>query len=108
MGKCWWLCVVYVLTNVADVLQPDSIAAGEGVGKQNKPSDIIWGKDSAGTFSAYSDTICLISAEQSPTIWPTELAVRRVCNHRRVCFKAMACLSQNWKTWMLYVLQQNW
>lgn len=45
------------------------VTQGPGAGRQSR------------TFPAYSDTICLISSEQRPTIWPTELAVRRLCNH---------------------------
>lgn len=60
-----------------------------GVGKQkDKFLGIIEAMASAGsppTFSAYSDTICLISAEHRPTIWPTELAVSRLCNHKGGC-----------------------
>ena len=60
-----------------------------GVGKQkDKFLGIIEAMASAGsppTFSAYSDTICLISAEHRPTIWPTELAVGRLCNHKGGC-----------------------
>lgn len=60
-----------------------------GVGKQkDKFLGITEEMASAGfppTFSAYSDTICLISAEHRPTIWPTELAVGRLCNHKGGC-----------------------
>lgn len=78
---------------MADGRQSASITAGRqwGGGRTN-----TWGvtgaKALAGpppTFSAYSDTICLISAEQRPTIWPTELAVRRLCNHREGVFSRL-------------------
>lgn len=77
------------LTNVADELQPDSITAGGGYREEQILEALLEANTPAEpphTFSAYSDTICLISAEQSPTIWPTELAVRRLCNHREGVF----------------------
>lgn len=90
MGKCR-LCVTYMfLTNVANELQPASITAGAGCRERAQVLGALPEEKTPAepprTFSAYSDTICLISAEQSPTIWPTELAVRRLCNHREGVF----------------------
>lgn len=85
MGKCGWRCMADTLTNVADELQPASITAGRAGKQKDKFLGVTEAMASAGsppTFSAYSDTICLISAEQRPTIWPTELAVSRLCNHK--------------------------
>lgn len=85
MGKCGWRCMADTLTNVPDELQPASITAGRGGKQKDKFLGVTEAMASAGsppTFSAYSDTICLISAEHRPTIWPTELAVSRLCNHK--------------------------
>lgn len=90
--------MVYVfLTNVADELHPDSVTPGGGC---REGEQILGAFPEAKpppapphTFSAYSDTICLISAEQSPTIWPTELAVRRLCNHREGVFSRPCLVS---------------
>lgn len=78
------------LTNVTNELQPASITAGGGYREKGQILGALpeakTPAEPPRTFSAYSDTICLISAEQSPTIWPTELAVRRLCNHREGVF----------------------